>query len=103
MSYKKPESSGDLLYDFFVQAAEFYNVLPNLQNATSMEALINWFEKLVQIDTRATYIHLCKNYDHYDKEFLKYAERRLRLPVKPSNDGEETYELERLSKGEGYE
>ncbi len=83
MSYQKPESSGDLLYDFFVQAAEFVNVLPNLQNAKSMEASINWFEKLVQIDMRATYIHLCKNYNHYDKDFLGYAERRMRLPIQP--------------------
>ena len=83
MSYRKPESSGDLLYDFFVQAAEFYNVLPNLQNARSMEALINWFEKLVQIDERATYIHLCRHYHEYDRQFLNYAERRKRLPIQP--------------------
>lgn len=86
MSYKKPESSGDLLYDFFVQAAEFVNVLPNLQNAKSEEAFINWFEKLVQIDERATYIHLCRHYNDYDRKFLDYAERRMKLPIQPMED-----------------
>ena len=57
MSYVTPKTD-DSMALHFMNLIAFYNVLPQLFKADSMEGFLNWYEKLAAIDSRSIYLVL---------------------------------------------
>ena len=65
------EKREDFLNEYFSRLADFYKILPNLENAKTKSAFLIWFEKLALIDRRSLYLYLKKNYSKFPPSYLK--------------------------------